>query len=107
MEEVMGPLPRTKSPEPLDVQVLEEHKEGDYVRRKIAYHTDDPKKRVHAWLLLPSPIGRGAGGEGALSAIPHRRPAMLCLHQTTPNGKDSPVGLADRPTLHYAKELAQ
>ena len=34
-------------------------------------------------------------------------PAVLCLHQTTPNGKDSPVGLTDRPALHYAKELAQ
>jgi dienelactone hydrolase len=32
---------------------------------------------------------------------------MLCLHQTTPSGKDSPVGLSDRPTLHYALELAK
>jgi acetyl esterase/lipase len=36
-----------------------------------------------------------------------RRPAVLCLHQTTPSGKDSPAGLADRPTLHYALELVQ
>jgi predicted dienelactone hydrolase len=36
-----------------------------------------------------------------------KRAAILCLHQTTPNGKDSPVGLTDRPALHYAKELAQ
>ena len=35
---------------PLDVQILEEHKEDGYVRRKIAYHTDDPKKRIRAWL---------------------------------------------------------
>jgi predicted dienelactone hydrolase len=32
---------------------------------------------------------------------------MLCLHQTVPQGKDSPAGLADRPTLHYARELAE
>jgi hypothetical protein len=32
---------------------------------------------------------------------------VLCLQQTTKNGKDSPVGLADRPTLHYALELAK
>jgi pimeloyl-ACP methyl ester carboxylesterase len=41
------------------------------------------------------------------SKTTERRPAMLCLHQTTPKGKDSPVGLADRPTLHYALELAK
>jgi dipeptidyl aminopeptidase/acylaminoacyl peptidase len=34
-----------------------------------------------------------------------RLPAVLCLHQTTPRGKDQPVGLSDRPSLHYAKEL--
>src|SRR3954464_13094268 len=50
MQEVMGPLPRPKSPVPLDVQNLEEHKEDGYIRRKIAYHTDDLNSRVHAWL---------------------------------------------------------
>jgi predicted dienelactone hydrolase len=102
MEAAMGPLPRPKSAVPLDVKVLEEHQDDGYVRRKITYHTDDPKQLTHAWLLLPLPLGEG-GGEGGLS----RHPAVLCLHQTTPNGKDSPVGLTDRPTLHYAKELAQ
>jgi predicted dienelactone hydrolase len=105
MQEVMGPLPRPKSPVALDVQTLEEHKEDGYVRRKIAYHTDDPGQLTHAWLLLPLPPGEGRG-EGALKPD-HTHPAILCLHQTTPNGKDSPVGLTDRPALHYAKELAQ
>jgi dienelactone hydrolase len=95
MQEAMGPLPHPKSPVPLDVQILENHNENGYVRRKIAYHTDDPNALVHAWLLLPTDTDS------------HRRPAVLCLHQTTPNGKDSPVGLADRPTLHYAKELTK
>ncbi len=106
MQEVMGPLPHPKPPVPLDVQVLEEHKHDGYTRRKIAYHTDDPKARIHAWLLLPLPPGEGRG-EGALSVGPHLRPAVLCLHQTTVNGKDSPIGLTDRPTLHYAKELTK
>jgi predicted dienelactone hydrolase len=106
MEEVMGPLPHPATPIALDVQTLEEHKEDGYIRRKIAYHTDDPTKRVHAWLLLPLPSGEGRG-EGAFSSRSRQLPAILCLHQTTPHGKDSPVGLADRPTLHYAKELAQ
>ena len=42
-----------------------------------------------------------------IRTTPLKRPAILCLHQTDPNGKDSPVGLTDRPALHYAKELAQ
>jgi acetyl esterase/lipase len=50
---------------------------------------------VRAWLLVP------------IAGDNRRRPAVLCLHQTTPAGKDSPVGLADRPSLHYALELAR
>jgi dienelactone hydrolase len=100
IEEAMGPLPRPAEPIPLDVQIVEEHQDDGYVRRKLAYHTDDNTKRVRAWLLLPIPFEE-VRGEGVL-----RRPAMLCLQQTTLNGKDSPVGLSDPPTLHYAKELA-
>jgi dienelactone hydrolase len=95
MEEAMGPLPRPAKPVALDVQTLEEHEENGLVRRKLAYHTDRTDQRVHAWLLMPADEKR------------QHRPAVLCLHQTTPEGKDSPVGLADRPTLHYALELAK
>jgi pimeloyl-ACP methyl ester carboxylesterase len=95
MEEALGPLPNPKKPVPLDVQIVEEHKEDGYIRRKLAYHTDDPAKRVRAWLLLPT------------IKTSEKRPGILCLQQTTKNGKDSPVGLADRPTLHYALELAK
>jgi dienelactone hydrolase len=95
IEQVMGPLPRPQQPIPLDVVILEEHRERHFTRRKVAYRTDRPDKRVSAWLVLPNaePAARNA--------------AVLCLHQTTPAGKDSPVGLADRPTLHYARELAE
>jgi dipeptidyl aminopeptidase/acylaminoacyl peptidase len=95
MEHAMGPLKKPKQPIPLDVVVLEEHREERFKRRKVAYRTDRPDKRVTAWLLLPT---------GDATAP---RPAVLCLHQTTPAGKNSPVGLADRPTLHYARELAE
>lgn len=95
MQEAMGPLPRPTTPVPLDVKVIEEHEEDGLIRRKLAYHTDRPDQQVKAWLLSPS------------DGKPQRRPAVLCLHQTTPGGKDSPVGLADRPTLHYALELAR
>jgi hypothetical protein len=95
MEQVMGPLPRPQQPVPLNVVVLEEHRDERFTRRKVAYCTDRPDKRVSAWLLVPN-------GD---PSIP--RAAMLCLHQTTPSGKDSPIGLADRPTLHYARELTE
>jgi dienelactone hydrolase len=108
MEKVMGPFPRPESPVPLDVQVIEEHKEVGYLRRKISYHTDDPRKTTHAWLLLPLPQGESLGqGASSNNRAAKKHPAVLCLHQTTPNGKDSPIGLTDRPTLHYAKELAE
>jgi acetyl esterase/lipase len=95
MQEAMGPLPHPKSPVSLDVQTIEEHQDDGYTRRKIAYHTDDPKSRINAWLLIPK------------NDASKKHPAVLCLHQTGPNGKDSVVGLTDRPTMHYAKELAQ
>jgi acetyl esterase/lipase len=95
MEQVMGPLPKPARSVPLNVVILEEHRDEKFTRRKVAYCTDRPNRRVTGWLLLPN-------GERST-----RRPAMLCLHQTTPSGKDSPVGLADRPTLHYARELAE
>jgi alpha-L-rhamnosidase len=95
MEMVMGPIPRPARPLPLDVEILEEHRADDFVRRKVAYHTDQQDARVHAWLMLPT------------NGTAEKHPAMLCLHQTTPEGKDSPAGLADRPTLHYALELVR
>jgi dienelactone hydrolase len=95
MQEVMGPLPHPKSPVSLEVHILQEQQEDGYIRRKIAYHTDDPKARIHAWLLIPK------------DAVSKKHPAVLCLHQTTPAGKDSPVGLTDRATLQYAKELTK
>jgi hypothetical protein len=48
MEAVMGPLPRPAQPVPLDVEVIAEEKGEGFVRRKVAYHTDRPDKRVRA-----------------------------------------------------------
>ncbi len=93
LQEVMGPLPGGERRVPLDVRVMEEHDEAAYVRRKISFATE-PGDRTSAWLLLP----KGATG---------KRPAMLCLHQTTPIGKDEPAGLGGHENLHYAKELAE
>jgi hypothetical protein len=95
MQDVMGRLPRPAKRVPLDVQVIEEHRHDGLIRRKLSYHTDRQDKRVRSWLLMPEEKSAA------------RRPAMLCLHQTNTRGKDSPVGLSDRATLHYALELAR
>jgi acetyl esterase/lipase len=93
IQRAMGPLPRPERPIALDVQVVEERRDDGLLWRKLAYRTDRANQRVAAWLLRP---------EGA-----ETRPAILCLHQTTPSGKDACVGLADRPSMHYALELAR
>ncbi len=93
MQEVMGPLPDPKSKVDLDVKVIGEVDEGAYVRRQITFQAEKGD-RVPAYLLLP----KGKTG---------KRPAMLCLHQTTRIGKGEPAGLGGLAPLHYAKELAQ
>jgi dienelactone hydrolase len=93
----MGPLPKPETPIALGVEPLETVTlEGTppLLRRKIRYHTDSPDEWIAAYLLLP---------QGAES----KRPAILCLHQTTDIGKGEPAGLGGNPHLHYALELAQ
>jgi predicted dienelactone hydrolase len=94
LQSVMGPLPRPATPVPLDVQALNETKLGSIVRRKIAYHTESPKRRVLAYLFLPA---RPSG----------KVPAVLCLHQTISIGKEEPAGLGKNVDLQYALQLAQ
>ncbi len=92
MQTVMGPLPLPEHPVPLDVRILEEVAVGSLARQKISYHTDS-RHRVSAYLFLPS--------EGVKPA-----PAVLCLQQTTKNGKQEPAGLLGKPSLHCALHLA-
>jgi len=91
IEKVMGPLPAPYTG-PLEVDVTEEERTHSFVRRKITF-IPEPGDRAHAYLFLPLAKGR--------------RPAMLCLHQTTRIGKAEPAGLGGKPNLHYARELAQ
>lgn len=95
IQDVMGPLPGAERRVPLDVRVEETFDEPAYRREKITFATE-PGDRVPAWLFLPK------GGDANA-----RRPAALCLHQTVRIGKDEPAGLGGKPTLHYAKELAE
>ncbi len=93
MQEVMGPLPEFKNVAAPAVALLEESRLPGCVRRKILF-TVEPGNQAPAYLFIPD------GRTGAL-------PAMLCLHQTTPEGKAEPAGLGGNPNLAYALELAR
>jgi dienelactone hydrolase len=93
VQSVMGVLPDSAQRVPLEMTVLSETDTPNYVRKKIAYGSD-PSSRVRAYLLLPKNVKRGA-------------PAMICLHDDTPLGKDEPAGLGGRASLYYADELAR
>ncbi len=92
LERVTGPLPSPLRRVPLNIKVVGEQKVGDLVRRQITYQSD-PDDRVPAYVFLPPGSGK--------------RPAVLCLHQTTPSGKDEPAGVKGHPDLKYALELAE
>lgn len=100
MQQVMGELPSSSRRVPLDVRVVSEEETEHYTRRKVSFaaelDADGQVDRVPAWLLIPKNLPPGK-----------RVAAMLCLHQTNRGGKDSPAGLFDRSSQHYAHELAQ
>lgn len=99
MQAVMGPIPDASRRVPLDVKVLSEEKLDGYVRKKITFAAEKGD-RVPAWLLIPDPSpARGGGG--------NKRPAMLCLHQTIPIGKDEPVGLGKQESKQQALHLVR
>jgi dienelactone hydrolase len=91
--ECMGPIPEKFRSTPLEPRVLEETALEKYVRKKVEYRVE-PEDRIAAWLLVP----KGLRGKAA---------AVLCLHQTTPIGKDEPAGLGKNQDLRYAAELAE
>src|SRR5262249_55241128 len=93
MQQAMGTLPGDDAKVPLDVKVIEEVKTDHYLRRKLTFAAEKGD-RVPAHLLIP--LER----KGKL-------PAVLCLHQTTPIGKDEPAGLGKREELQYAVHLAE
>lgn len=93
MQRVMGPLPGPERKVPLDIQVSEEVKLSGFVRKKLTFAAEKGD-RVPAYLLIPT------GRMG-------KRPAVLCLHQTTAIGKGEPVGLGGKPNLRYALHLAE
>ena len=92
IQDVMGPLPSGPLTPP-EVIIVERAEFPKFVRQKITFDSGDGDS-VPAYLFLP--VGRR-----------RRRPAVLCLHQTTKIGKDEPAGLGGKENLHYAIELAE
>ena len=92
LERVMGRLPAPRPRVALDCKVIEEIAVGDQVRKKVSFQSD-ADDRVPAYVMFPSPRFSG------------KRPAMLCLHQTTAVGKDEPLGIRGDVNLKYAQEL--
>ena len=81
---------------PIDPEVIEEIDNGDHIRRTIAYNLG-PDERINGYLLLPKKI-KG------------KTPAVLCIHQTTPFGKEQVVGTDKSEvgrTLSYALHLVR
>jgi dienelactone hydrolase len=95
-QEVAGRLPGGERRVPLEMKVQSAAEAGGVVRKKVTF-ASEPGDRVPAWLLVPRQS----------HARPSRRPAVLCLHQTTSIGKDEPAGLGGNPDLKYARELAE
>ena len=93
MQEVMGPVPTKWAGLSLEMQIVETTDLAKYTRKKITFRVE-PEDRLTAWLLIPKNLTTHA-------------PAVLCLHQTTEIGKDSPAGLGGNPDLYYAHELAE
>ena len=99
MTRVMGPLPDRTKLVPLDDQITEETDLDGLTRQKLKFQTLEGEY-VPAYLFIPkTPPTQNNTTE--------KRPAVLCLHQTTTIGKGEPAGAGGLPNLHYALELAQ
>lgn len=94
VQRVMGPMPLNSRKVALDMQVVQEEPLDGYIRRKVTFAVE-AGDRVPAWLLIPT-------GE-----IKKKLPAMLCLHQTIPIGKDEPVGLGEQESKRQALHLVK
>jgi dienelactone hydrolase len=93
--ELIGPW---EAPPPLGAQVHSIEQLDAYTRIKVSYASlpsDAPTSRIPAWLLIP----HGAAAPG---------PAIVCLHQTVPQGKDEPAGVnATLPWMAHADYYAR
>jgi dienelactone hydrolase len=80
-----------KPPRKFKYEVLEERERPKFRMQRVRYTLTD-SEWGYAWLLLPP--GK------------KKRPAVIALHQTVPQGKNEPVGLEGSDSLAYARGLA-
>jgi dienelactone hydrolase len=99
LEVAMGALPNRKNLPPLDVRELKREQHGGYVRLTISFAAhlpDEPEDRVPTHLYLPAGVKPG-----------EKRPAVLVLHQTSPQGKLNVGPETNKPNLASAAELVR
>jgi dienelactone hydrolase len=85
--------PSNRNPGPLRARTLEITNFAACTRAKVEYE-GDPGEPIRAWLFIPKNLNGKA-------------PAVICLHQTVPEGKDQAAGLTTSPELAFGPLLAQ
>jgi pimeloyl-ACP methyl ester carboxylesterase len=95
MQEAMGKLPEFSKLPAMNIQIIDELKEENYIRQTINF-TAAENEKVPAYLYVPIKKNKK-----------EKFPAMLALHETDPIGKKSVDGVGHNINLGYAKELAQ
>ncbi len=88
--EAFGELPKDKPD--LQVKTVDEIEFAGYVRRRVNYFVDS-WDRVSGWLFLPE-------GKEEL-------PAIVCLHQRVPQGKEEPAGMSGDSRFNFAQRYAE
>jgi hypothetical protein len=86
LAEILGTPPVQKPA--LVPKIMEETSHDGYNQRKLTFESQSGE-RIPAYLLIPKDNTE-------------RRPAVVCPHQTTQEGKKEPAGLAGNPELHTA-----
>jgi dienelactone hydrolase len=87
---VLGQFPKERGE--LQTRVVDEMSFPGFIRQRVNYFVDE-WERVTAWLFLPE--GR------------EEVPAILCLHDRVPQGKDEPAGIEGDPLLAFARHYAE
>lgn len=93
VEALLGEWPAYEPP-PVAIRIYEDVRREAYRQLKIGYLVA-PDEEVRAYLLMPHPERRRNGA------------AILCLHGTLPEAKDSQIGLSQKPGRDYGRFLAE
>jgi dienelactone hydrolase len=91
LTELLAELPKHR--QALDARFERRAETDDYTRHSVSYFVE-PGERVTAFLCVPRKASQPM-------------PAILCMHQTVPQGKLEPVGLEGDPTMAFADRYAR